>query len=62
MAQKPWIVAIPGTTKLAHLEENLRAADLRLTTDELRELDSAVSRIQIVGDRYPPEQQRQVER
>jgi aryl-alcohol dehydrogenase-like predicted oxidoreductase len=62
MAQKPWIVAIPGTTKLAHLEENLRAADLRLTTDELRELDSAVSRIQIMGDRYPPEQQRQVER
>lgn len=61
MAQKPWIVAIPGTTKLAHLEENLRAADLTLTPDDLRELESAVSKIQIVGDRYPPEQQRQVE-
>lgn len=61
MAQKPWIVAIPGTTKLAHLEENLRAAALTLTPDDLRELESAVSKIQIVGDRYPPEQQRQVE-
>jgi aryl-alcohol dehydrogenase-like predicted oxidoreductase len=62
MAQKPWIVAIPGTTKLAHLEENLRAGDLTFTPDELRELDSAVSKIQIVGDRYPPEQQSQVAR
>jgi aryl-alcohol dehydrogenase-like predicted oxidoreductase len=61
MAQKPWIVPIPGTTKLAHLEENLRATDLTFTLDELRELDRAVSKIQIVGDRYPPEQQRQVE-
>lgn len=60
MAQKPWIVAIPGTTKLAHLEENLRAADFRLSTDDLRSLDTAVSKVEIVGDRYPPEQQRQV--
>jgi aryl-alcohol dehydrogenase-like predicted oxidoreductase len=62
MAQKPWIVAIPGTTKLAHLEENLRAADLTLTSDELRVLDSVVSKVQIVGDRYPSEQQRLIER
>jgi aryl-alcohol dehydrogenase-like predicted oxidoreductase len=61
MAQKPWIVAIPGTTKLAHLDENLRAADLLLTPDESRDLNTAVSKIQIVGDRYSAEQQRQVE-
>lgn len=61
MAQKPWIVPIPGTTKLAHLDENLRTASLTLTPDELRELESAVSKIEIVGDRYPPEQQRQVQ-
>lgn len=61
LAQKPWIVPIPGTTKLAHLEENLRTADLTLTHDDLRDLESAVSKIEIVGDRYPPEQQKQVE-
>lgn len=60
MARKPWIVPIPGTTKLAHLDENLRVADLVLTADDLRELESAVSKIEIVGDRYPPEQQKQV--
>ncbi len=62
LAQKPWIVPIPGTTKLAHLEENVRALDLKLTPDDLREIDGVVSAIQIVGDRYPLEQQRQVER
>ena len=61
MAQKQWIVTIPGTTKLAHLDENLRAANLVLTPDELRDLNSAVSKIQIAGDRYSAEQQRQVE-
>jgi len=61
MAKKPWIVAIPGTTKLAHLDENLRAADMKFTPEELRELESAVSKIRIVGDRYPPEQQSQVD-
>jgi aryl-alcohol dehydrogenase-like predicted oxidoreductase len=60
-AKRPWIVPIPGTTKVAHLDENLRAAELTLTPDEMGELESAVARIQIVGDRYPPEQQRQVE-
>ncbi|WP_149135072.1 aldo/keto reductase [Cupriavidus campinensis] len=62
MGQKPWMVPIPGTTKLAHLEENLRAADLTLTPEELRELDSAVARIRIVGDRYPAALQRQISR
>jgi aryl-alcohol dehydrogenase-like predicted oxidoreductase len=60
LAQKPWIVPIPGTTKLAHLEENLRAAEVLLTIDDLRALDDAVSKIEIVGDRYPPEQQKQI--
>jgi aryl-alcohol dehydrogenase-like predicted oxidoreductase len=61
MAKAPWIVPIPGTTKLAHLDENLRAADFKLTPDEVRELESAVSKIRIVGARYPASQQRQVE-
>lgn len=58
LAQKPWIVPIPGTTKLARLEENIGAADLELTADELRELDEAASRVQIVGARYPEEIER----
>lgn len=61
MAKAPWIVPIPGTTKLAHLDENLRAAEVTLTPAEVQELESAVSSIQIVGDRYPASQQRQVE-
>lgn len=52
LAQKPWIVPIPGTTKLAHLQENLWSADLVLTADELNQLTSAISAIKIVGDRY----------
>ncbi len=60
LAKKPWMVPIPGTTKLAHLEENLGAAELTFTADEIRELESAVSKIRIVGDRYPAEQQQQV--
>jgi len=62
LARKPWIVPIPGTTKLAHLDENLRTADFSLTADEIREVESAVSKINIVGDRYPAEQQRQISR
>ncbi|MEX5215774.1 MAG: aldo/keto reductase [Nitrospiraceae bacterium] len=61
LAKQPWIVPIPGTTKLAHLEENLRAADLKLSGDEIREIEAAVSKIKIVGDRYPPEQQKLVD-
>lgn len=55
LAQKPWIVPIPGTTKLARLEENLRAAEIEFTPEELRELDEASSRIPIHGARYPEE-------
>ncbi len=53
LAQKPWIVPIPGTTKLSRLEENLGAATLELTSDDLSEIDSAAARIKIEGDRYP---------
>jgi aryl-alcohol dehydrogenase-like predicted oxidoreductase len=52
MAQKPWIVPIPGTTKLAHLQENLRAANIELTADELKQLTNEISAIKITGDRY----------
>ncbi|KAA6300411.1 MAG: General stress protein 69 [Candidatus Ordinivivax streblomastigis] len=60
MAKKPWIVPIPGTTKLAHLDENLRAADLILSPEEVRELEDAVSQITIVGDHYPASEQSKV--
>jgi aryl-alcohol dehydrogenase-like predicted oxidoreductase len=53
LAQKPWIVPIPGTTKLGRLEENIAAADVELTPDELQYIDSAASRITVQGDRYP---------
>ena len=54
LAQKPWIVPIPGTTKLHRLDENLGAAKVELTTDELRDIDGALSKIKVQGDRYPP--------
>jgi len=53
LAQKPWIVPIPGTKKLSRLEENLGAATLELTSDDLSEIESAASRITIEGARYP---------
>jgi len=62
LAQKPWIVPIPGTTKLHRLEENLAAADLELFPDELRELENAASKIPAVGARYPEELQKMVGR
>lgn len=55
LSQKPWIVPIPGTTKLHRLEENIGAVDVQLSADDLRELDEAGSKIQIEGDRYPAE-------
>jgi aryl-alcohol dehydrogenase-like predicted oxidoreductase len=58
LAQKPWIVPIPGTTKLERLEENIGAADVELTTDDLREIDSVVATIAPAGDRYPEELER----
>lgn len=53
LAQKPWIVPIPGTTKLHRLEENLGALDLELSTQDLAEIDEAASKITIEGSRYP---------
>ena len=53
LAQKPWIVPIPGTTKLHRMEENLGAAAVELTPDDLREIDRAASQIEVQGARYP---------
>jgi aryl-alcohol dehydrogenase-like predicted oxidoreductase len=53
LAQKPWMVPIPGTTKLARLEENIGAVDIQLTPDDLREIESASSKITVQGARYP---------
>lgn len=58
LAQKPWIVPIPGTTKLGRLEENMAAADLELTPEELQDINSALSGITISGNRYPEELER----
>jgi len=55
LAQKPWIVPIPGTRKLERLEENLGAADVELTAGELHDLNDALSKIEIAGERYPAE-------
>ena len=52
MNKKPFIVPIPGTTKLSHLEENLRACDIRFTAEEIEELETAVAAIPVVGNRY----------
>jgi aryl-alcohol dehydrogenase-like predicted oxidoreductase len=53
LAQKPWIAPIPGTTKLSRLEENIGSAAIKLTADDLREIDSAASKITVEGERYP---------
>jgi aryl-alcohol dehydrogenase-like predicted oxidoreductase len=55
LAQKPWIVPIPGTTKLNRLEENLGAAGVELSAEDLRSIDDAASKIQVEGARYPEE-------
>jgi aryl-alcohol dehydrogenase-like predicted oxidoreductase len=62
LAQKPWIVPIPGTTKLHRLEENTGAANLELTADDLREIESAVSEVKVQGERYPAHLQALVSR
>jgi aryl-alcohol dehydrogenase-like predicted oxidoreductase len=54
LAQQPWIVPIPGTTKLNRLEENIAAALIELTPDDLRSIEAAASQIVVAGDRYPP--------
>ena len=62
LAQKPWIVPIPGTTKLHRLEENIGAAAVELTPDDLRDIENAVSGITVQGSRYPEQLQRLVGR
>jgi aryl-alcohol dehydrogenase-like predicted oxidoreductase len=62
LAQKPWIVPIPGTTKLHRLEENIGAANVELTDEDLRQLDIATSKIAVRGARYPEELQKLVNR
>ena|SRR5579863_6291144 len=55
LAQKPWLVPIPGTTKMDRLEENIGAVDVELTADDLRDLDLTTSKISVKGERYPEE-------
>ena len=62
LQKAPWIVPIPGTTKLSHLEENLRTLDFNISSGEWKELEDAVAAIPVVVDRYNAEQQRQVGR
>lgn len=57
LAQRPWIVPIPGTTKITRLQENLAAVDLKLTKDHMKQIDTALETIKIVGDRYSAESQ-----
>ena len=62
LAQKPWIVPIPGTTKLHRLEENLGGADITLAADDLRELDRLAKAVTIQGERYSESAQRFIDR
>jgi aryl-alcohol dehydrogenase-like predicted oxidoreductase len=62
LAQKPWIVPIPGTTKLHRLEENLGAIDVELTPDDLREIDDLTSQVRVEGARYPESAQSMINR
>lgn len=55
MAKKPWIVPIPGTTKISRLQENLSAANVRLAEEQMQKLDAYLASVEIDGDRYPPE-------
>ncbi len=52
LAQKPWIVPIPGSRKLHRLDENIASVDVELTADDLREIETAMSQIKVVGNRY----------
>ena len=62
LAKKPWIVPIPGTTKLSRLEENIEAASIEFTTEELKEIEDTSSKIKVQGDRYPEQMAKQVSR
>ncbi len=55
LAQRPWIVPIPGTTKLHRLEENIGAANVQLTRDDLGEIERELSQVKVEGERYPPQ-------
>jgi aryl-alcohol dehydrogenase-like predicted oxidoreductase len=59
-AQKPWIVSIPGTTNMDHLRENMDAANVRLTPEDLREIENGFSRIEIYGGRMDARQMAQI--
>jgi len=60
LAQKPWIVPIPGTTKISRLEENMAAADVELSAEDLKDIENAVGGIEVQGARYPQQMQRMV--
>jgi aryl-alcohol dehydrogenase-like predicted oxidoreductase len=62
LAQKPWIVPIPGTTKLPRLEENIAGASVGLSADDLREIDDAASKIDVQGARYPEKLEQMIDR
>jgi aryl-alcohol dehydrogenase-like predicted oxidoreductase len=62
LAQKPWIVPIPGTTKLHRLKENLGAVEVELTPEDLNEIDELTSQVEVAGARYPESQQRMINR
>ena len=62
LGQKPWIVPIPGTTKLHRLEENLRAATVELSREDLQQLETAAAKVEVQGARYPEALQKLVDR
>jgi len=62
LAQRPWMSPIPGTTKRARLEENVGAAEVQLTSDDLAHIEGALSAIEVQGDRYPEQMQRFINR
>jgi aryl-alcohol dehydrogenase-like predicted oxidoreductase len=62
LAQKPWIVPIPGTTKTHRLEENVGAAEITLSTNDLKEINEALSKIEVQGARYSEQAQKMINR
>jgi aryl-alcohol dehydrogenase-like predicted oxidoreductase len=62
LAQKPWIVPIPGTRRLERLEENIGAAEVELTSDDLRDIDNAFSKIKVQGARLPEDHMKLIHR
>jgi aryl-alcohol dehydrogenase-like predicted oxidoreductase len=60
--QKPWIVPIPGTTKLHRLKENLESISVNLSSDDLSTIDQALAQIKLVGERYPESAQKMIDR